>query len=396
MLDWLIVGGGVHGVHHALNLLTVHHVAREAIRVLDPFPSLLARWTECTENTGMRFLRSPLVHNLDPAPFALRHFARDEWRRPRVRDHFLGPYKRPSLEVFGAHAEHLCRRHALEQLHVRASATGLMECEDGIRVETTAGSLEARRVLLAIGMSDQPDWPRWALDLLAAGAAIDHIFDAGFRRRALPEWSHCVVVGGGITAAQTAVALAERQPGAVTLLMRHPMRVRQFDSPPGWIGPRYLNGYHREPDPVARRATIQEARNRGSMPPDVASAFRRALLSGALRMRTGEVAGATADADGCTLRVEAVVGESSDQIRADRVVLATGFRQQRPGGAWLDAAIERLALPCAPCGFPLVDRTLRWATGIHVTGPLAELEIGPVARNSIGARLASERLSRVA
>jgi hypothetical protein len=58
-----------------------------------------------------------------------------------------------------------------------------------------------------------------------------------------------------------------------------------------------------------------------------------------------------------------VVGAAPVEAVADRVVLATGF----------DAAIERMELPCAPCGFPLVDRALRWAPGIYVTGPLAEL-----------------------
>jgi len=396
MLDWLIVGGGVHGTHHALNLLAAHAVPREKVRIVDPFPELLARWTECTDNTGMRFLRSPLVHNLDPAPFALRQFARDVWRPGRVNAHFLGPYKRPSLAVFGAHAAHLVRQFRLDELHLRAAATGMERVEGGIRVETTAGPLESRRVLLAIGMSDQPEWPAWARAARDAGAAIDHIFDVGFRRAALPTWEHCVVVGGGITAAQTAVALAERQPGTVTLAMRHPMRVRQFDAPPGWIGPRYLNGFRHEADPAARRATIQAARFRGSMPPDVASGFRAALGSGAMRLMIGDVLDAPVQADGVRLALGGVVGAAPSEIVADRVVLATGFGAARPGGAWLDAAVERLGLPCAPCGFPLVDRSLRWAPGIHVTGPLAELEIGPVARNIIGARLASERLPRAA
>jgi len=55
--------------------------------------------------------------------------------------------------------------------------------------------------------------------------------------------------------------------------------------------------------------------------------------------------------------------------------------------------IGELGLPCAPCGFPRVDGRLHWRHGIHVTGPLAELVVGPVSRNIIGARLASERLA---
>jgi hypothetical protein len=44
----------------------------------------------------------------------------------------------------------------------------------------------------------------------------------------------------------------------------------------------------------------------------------------------------------------------------------------------------------------VVDRTLAWAPGLHVSGALAELEVGPVARNIIGARLASEGVTATA
>jgi hypothetical protein len=81
------------------------------------------------------------------------------------------------------------------------------------------------------------------------------------------------------------------------------------------------------------------------------------------------------------------------RLRAAQVLLATGFEQQRPGGAWLDRAIADYDLPLAPCGYPLVRPSLVWAPGLYVTGALAELELGPVARNIVGARYAGERLA---
>jgi hypothetical protein len=54
-----------------------------------------------------------------------------------------------------------------------------------------------------------------------------------------------------------------------------------------------------------------------------------------------------------------------------------------------------MQLECAGCGFPVVDDLLQWRPGLHVTGPLAELEVGPASRNIVGARLAGERLRRV-
>lgn len=84
--------------------------------------------------------------------------------------------------------------------------------------------------------------------------------------------------------------------------------------------------------------------------------------------------------------------DSGDRIFADRLLLATGFESARPGGAWVAHAMEELGLPCAPCGYPIVDARLNWFPGLHVTGPLAELEIGATAPNIRGARAAAERL----
>ena len=55
-------------------------------------------------------------------------------------------------------------------------------------------------------------------------------------------------------------------------------------------------------------------------------------------------------------------------------------------------AIEALQLPLAPDGYPVVDEHLRWTPGLFVMGPLAELVVGPAARNLGGARMAAQRI----
>lgn len=42
------------------------------------------------------------------------------------------------------------------------------------------------------------------------------------------------------------------------------------------------------------------------------------------------------------------------------ILLATGFDAQRPGGKLVDGLQTQLSLPCAKCGFPIVDTHLRW------------------------------------
>jgi cation diffusion facilitator CzcD-associated flavoprotein CzcO len=390
MLDWLIIGGGIHGTHLSLFLTRRKQVSPDRLRVLDPYPQALTLWEHHTDNTGMAFLRSPHAHNLHYDPFSLVTFARVQRSDP---SHFIPTYGRPSLDLFRAHSAHLMDRYHLNTLRLTGRAHGLMRLSDGWRVGTADGGIESRRVILAMGNTENPFWPDWALTLRADNAPVHHIFGAGFNRAALPPWEHAIVVGGGITAVQIALAMATTQPGAVTLLMRHAPRIHNFDSDPVWIDRHHLTDFHATDDYSVRRAIIREARHRGSMPPDVAADLRSALENGLLNLHEDSVVG---------VRSIASAGEHPDHIelnllggdvlQTDCLVLATGFLPTRPGGQWLDQAVTDYDLPIAPDGFPIVDPSLCWADGLYVTGPLAELEVGPTARNFIGARLAAERI----
>ncbi len=383
MLDWLIIGGGPQGTHLALVLLGRGGVAPERLRILDPHEALLAHWERCTAATGMTHLRSTIVHHLALDPHDLWHFAR---RRGAQPGQFRGPYRRPALGLFRDHCQSLIAEHDLERQHVRGRASGLARTEHGWRVESDQGALVAQRVLLALSVGEQPRWPAWAAQLRAAGGPVRHLYSCQEPALAAAA-GETVVVGGGISAAQVAVSLARAAPGSVTLLMRHAIRIEAFDSPPGWVGPKELRGFQAEPSVERRRALIRGARRPGSMPEDVARTLLRTERRGLLRIVRGEVQQACLHPDG-TVELET----SGETLRADQVLLATGFEQQRPGGAWLDRAIAEHDLPLAPCGYPVVAPSLAWAPGLYVTGALAELELGPVARNIAGARHAGERL----
>lgn len=388
MLDWLIVGGGIHGTHLAHVLVHGYGVPRDRLAVLDPHPEPLAQWTRLTGNVGMPYLRSTSVHHLALDPDDLRRFAARLPGLP-VRP-FAHPNFRPAYTLFQAHCRHLRALYRLDDLWVQGTAQGLARRADGWRVETERGSLEARRVVLAIGRT-WLSWPTWAAAVQASGGAVYHIFQEGFCTDALPLHGRVAVVGGGITAGQVALLLAGRAPGAVTLLMRHPIREHDFDADPGWFGPKYQTGFQATPCYVQRRQMITAARHRGSMPPEVASAVRLAAQRGLLTLRQSEIVAADVAAAG-VVRLRLADG---DQIEVERVVLATGFDRRRPGHEWLDRAIAQYNLPCAPCGYPIVDRTLCWAPGLYVSGALAELEIGPIAANIAGARQAARRLEPV-
>ena len=73
--------------------------------------------------------------------------------------------------------------------------------------------------------------------------------------------------------------------------------------------------------------------------------------------------------------------------------LATGFGKRVPGDGLVGKIAAAFDLDVAPDGYPVPDASLRWSDSqIFVAGALAELELGPSARNLAGARLAAERI----
>lgn len=73
-----------------------------------------------------------------------------------------------------------------------------------------------------------------------------------------------------------------------------------------------------------------------------------------------------------------------------RVFLATGFVQTLPEKQWLTPLIHEHKLHCSEYGCPIVSHSLQWGPNLYVTGALAELEVGPIARNISGARQAAQ------
>ncbi|MEM6327287.1 MAG: FAD/NAD(P)-binding protein [Bacteroidota bacterium] len=388
MLDWLLIGGGVHGTHLSLALTTRLGWPRDRVRVLDPHPEPLALWSHQTANTGMTYMRSSLVHHLGLDPYGLRRFARSPEAAGVAR--FAPPFRRPAYGLFQTYAAHVVAEHDLAALRMQGRAVGLRRVARGWRVETEQGALDAQRVVLAFGNTERPCWPGWAHALREAGGRVNHLFDATFDRSAVPEGERVTVVGGGISAVQVATALARR--GPTILLSRHPVRVHTFDADPGWLGPKYMSAFRQEVCPVARRQAIHRARHRGSVPPDALRRLRWAARRDGLVRATADVTTASVGPLGTVRLALRRRDGSASEILTQRVVLATGFEAARPGGSWLDDATEAEGLPVAPCGFPRLGASLEWATRLYATGPLAELSLGPTARNIAGARAAADYL----
>lgn len=379
--SWAIIGGGPHGVHAAIRLLNAG-VPAGNIQIFDPHAELLANWRHCTEATGMGYLRSPVVHHLDIDPYALAHFAKSREARGIAR--FVPPYRRPGLRLFQAHCASLVAQYRLAERHCPTTVTAVEPFLHQWRIVTDRASVIVDSVILAPGGGASLERPPWAQGF--APEHVAHLFDArpAWRKNKHPS-QRIVVVGGGISAAQTALDLALRH--HVTLVRRHGPRVHLFDSDPGWVGPLHMRGFSACKDLTQRRTMISQARHRGSMPPELARKLQCKVRLGVLRVVEDEVQ--TANAQGSAINL---TFKGQNPLVADHVLLATGMMPGRPGGALVDKLVTHAALPVSPCGFPILSDGLQWHPGLFIMGGLAELQLGPTSRNLTGAREAATRI----
>lgn len=382
MLEWLIIGGGVHGTYLSNALKNRLGVDKDRIRVLDPSPMPLAGWERCAENVGMKYLRSPAVHHIGLEPMELLHFARNksEWLGS-----FRPPYDRPSVQLFSAFSAHVCEKGGLLELREEASASEICECDGGYQVETDQGAISTRRIIIATGMGEGLRVGDWVSDI-GEEAPVWHVLDPQFRRSHLEAHETIGIVGMGISAGQLACAMAA-EGKEIELYGEQGIEVETFDSSPCWLGPKCQVGFRRLESPRLRRQAIEKARNRGTMPRDVARELRNQMKWGQVNHIQGWVSGATTSEEGVVVQLER--GETR---QVDALVLATGHGRVAVQESWMGSTINRLGLACSECGAPMVDEYLRWAPNLFVSGALAELELGPAARNIAGSRMAGRKI----
>ncbi|MFD1413202.1 FAD/NAD(P)-binding protein [Oceanobacillus jeddahense] len=382
MYKWIVIGGGIQGSCVASRLLEEKKVERKDLLIIDLHKQPLERWMTITEKIEMEYLRSPLVHHLDTDPYSLKKYA-------SIHNYalgFKGQYQRPRLDMFNQHSLDLLEETGVMECWLQGEVDKLSWAEQGWTVRIADGRcFTSERVVLAIGVNHTPYYPSW-MEKYKESPSIQHVFEMD---NELPETGDVIVIGGGMTAAHLAYALTQKESiHSVTMVKRHPLRIHHFDSDPGWLGPKFLNTYHKLTSYKERREVIRKARNRGSITRDLYLKLLKQERLGRLDIHTGCIQEIRKDMDG----EMQLFMENEEMIAGSSILLATGPAIALPGKAWLDPLIDKMQLPCAPCGFPVVPKTLEWKKGLFVAGALAELEIGPVSRNIAGARKAAERI----
>ncbi len=384
MLHILIIGGGIHGVHLARCLLHHTPLTHDDIRILDPHEEFLHEWRRCTRNCGMQYLRSPSVHHIDIDPYSLdRYAALPENRRDA---NFIPPNDRPSVELFDKHCRMVINTHRLESMHIQGTAMETMDRVTHVSVATEEKTIDARMIILALGMNNRPLWPHWAFLLKEQGAPVHHVFDPDFRANAIKNRGTIAVVGSGISGAQLALHLAAIGLDDILLVSRKDIQVSDFDFAPGWLGPKYLDHF-RQQSLDERRQRIKTARKKGSIPQDTKALIDNAVAAKQISCVVDDISDAKYQAGMLSL------SGRNGHYDCGQVILATGFREERPGNGFVAQTIKEFNLKTASCGFPGIGPSLQWHERIFVSGPLSELQVGPSARNIAGARHSGGRIT---
>lgn len=386
-----VVGTGIHGLHLATSAVETGIVSPENLLLLDRYPENLFLWDRRVRNCCMDYLRSPASHGLDPRFPALRRLMRDpgDW---------TDPYHRPSVPLFRRHGEDRIRRFLGGAHRITGEVTAIDRDDSSpgrpfrvaLRPEGTDRqyrSYRAAAVILAPGMAPPCiPGPFQGLPVPSDGVErVLHVHEVRFDPHRIQAGEEILVVGGGIAALHLLPALAERQ-CSVTLWRRDPITVHQFDSDPCFIGPRCSGEMRRAGTDEERIRLLRRNRRPGSVPPDLYRRYREDLDRGRYSERELQVTEAEVIGARVCVRGTAAVGTF------DRVILCTGFADEPPARGLVKTIAERCSAPLAEGGYPRAGEDLAWIPGLYVTGGLADLVIGPPAKNIIGAHLARRRI----
>lgn len=376
--DLVVVGAGIHGAFLLRRVLRDRIVAPERALWLDSEPQPFAVWRRRVRNCRMDFLRSPASHGLDPDFRALRRNLDDPKR-------FAPPYHRPAVRVFDRHLSQVADEiltdvdyHQTVVQHIErvSDSHWLVVCADR--------TIATHKVILALG---QPE-PRLPTALRSvqfgtnANVPIYHLYN-----RAIPDTvrqAPTLLVGNGIGAAHFALWYADAG-CTIDWWTRSESTVHDFDSNPAYIGPKGQAELAAARRDQAMPTLLATARRRGSIPPGLAHRLA-GVPQGLVRRRSAALANARRHGDRFIVRDVA-----GTVLRPEVIVVATGFTAGPPARALIAASAER-GLPIDSAGYPLLDDRLQWGPGLFVSGGMAEMVLGPPARNIIGAHLAGRRI----
>jgi hypothetical protein len=208
-----------------------------------------------------------------------------------------------------------------------------------------------------------------------------------------------LIVGGGLTAIQSAQKLVRKTSASVTVLSRKPLVERHFDIPTKWFDQRetrihQAQFYH---EPVEERLVkLRSTRGGGTVPPFYMDEVRKMILAGELDIQCGNITEVNEREENGRLLVMIEFNEGTSECvlngkeqEFDSIVLACGVQPDIRASPLCNAILRKWPIDIVG-GYPDVSEDLRVTENLHVVGGLASLAVGPDAANLMGMSRAAE------
>ncbi|WP_154836571.1 NAD(P)-binding domain-containing protein [Staphylococcus sp. Marseille-Q1834] len=372
-MHWTIIGGGIQGTTIAIKLreagLSIDHLT-----IIDPYSSLCEQFNDFTHRISMPFLRSPIVHHIHPNPFHLKQFAKYQ----HYTNATYGRYQRPQTDMFMHHVHELVHRYRLNDCHLQGYVNQIARTDSKWTITlANAQILHTDCVVLAQGCNHRPYIP----SLFENESNVCHIFEKEFNPAMYNQSSH--VVGSGISAAHLTLKLLNQSTDKIVhLWMNKDIDIHHFDADPGWLGPKNMGPFLEITSSKKRMEVISQARHKGSMPQELYLRLKKHVQNGRLIIHHDQI---------IRLENHQIFTETSS-TPYDFVLLATGFQATLLNQKMVQSLIQHEQAPLTQCGLPDITSDLEWLPQLFVAGGLADLELGPFARNIMGGREAAQRI----
>ena len=401
---------GGHQVERALHSIGLHQKRR--VCVIDPSSGWLQGWKSNFDTLRIQHLRSPALAHPDMFdPHALLAFA---CRRGRDRDELfesgcwdrkdllglgqtqVGLWKLPSTKLFADFCDELVAE--LPHTFHRGKVVDIDDSRDGMyQISWNEPSSKkrytfARSVILATGITGHTVVPP---DLEHCPKVVPWNAQNAFPSPALTEQNkqRILVVGGGLTAVQAALRVAQDNHECV-LCSRRPLQEKHFDIPVEWFDLRKTNKHLSEIyhcDMEERMKQLKKARDGGSVP----SMYMKLLekYKGNLECCVGNVeymAGDNVDDDQNETE-KVTIAINGVPFHFDKVIVACGIKPDCSTNPVIANVLSKWPIQTHH-GFPELTPDLHWSKSrksLFVVGAMASLQVGPDAGNLMGMRRAA-------
>eukprot|EP00038_Savillea_parva_P008812 m.179337 g.179337 ORF g.179337 m.179337 type:complete len:495 (+) comp14739_c0_seq1:422-1906(+) len=402
---------------YALRVGFDSHKLVGSVAVIDPGKKFCDMWHKRFLSLGIDRLRSPVSAHPDAYDeHALLNFAictgrtaeithpegaeisRDNIQRSPMGFGFT-LHGQPSAALFRDFCDHLADKHPHTWVQGTASSVAADAQTGKYRVQCGDDRVVlADAVVLATGPQGRWNVPEPFKALVSSPTVVhtSELFDAGCslgdavlrRTTHLAKGAKVLVVGGGLTAAQAALA-AVRAGFRVSLRSREALRTRDYDVQTEWLDRRHVNRLRFEflSTPMEKRAAfLRQATGGGSIPQSYLEELHDAVA-------TTSRLDLCVDADIERASVQLAAADGGDGVSAvtvdgetfGLVILATGVTLD-PSSTSLYRNICNEFPASFVGGFPELDDSLRWSPDedIFVVGCNAGLQLGPGALNLMG------------